>query len=110
MAFDEKLAERVRRILAARSDVEERRMFGGLAFLVRGHMAVGVESRRLMVRVGPEAYEAALALRHAREMDFTGRPLKGFVYVDPEGVATARPLAAWVARGVAFAEGQPAKR
>lgn len=109
MAFDEKLAERVRKALARRLDVEERRMFGGLAFLVRGHMCCGVEGDRLMVRVGPEAYERCLALPHVREMDFTGRPLRGFVYVDPPGLAPQAKLNSWVARGVAFAASAPAK-
>ena len=102
MPYDERLADRVRTVLARQRGVSERRMFGGLAFLMRGHMVCGVLERDLMVRVGPEAYEAALARPHAREMDFTGRPLKGMVYVDAEGVRTARQLGVWIERGIRF--------
>ena len=110
MAYDERLAERVRAILGEEAKVEERKMFGGLAFLVEGHMACGVEKSRLMLRIGPEAYEAALAEPHVLPMDFTGRPLRGFVYVEPEGVRTKPQLARWVRRAVAFARTQPAKK
>lgn len=109
MAFDEKLAERVRKVLARRMDIEERRMFGGLAFLIRGHMCCGVESDQLMVRVGPQEYERCLALPHVREMDFTGRPLRGFVYVEAPGLVPQADLESWVDRGVAFAASVPAK-
>jgi hypothetical protein len=84
-------------------------MFGGLCFMVRGHMAVGLTATDLMVRVGPEAWNAALEDEHAREMDFTGKSLKGFVFVDPAGWATKRDLEKWVARGVKFAESLPPK-
>jgi hypothetical protein len=84
-------------------------MFGGLAFMVRGHMAVGIVKSSLMVRTAPDDYETLLAEPHARPMDFTGRPMKGFLYVDPAGVASAPALARWVARGVAFADSKPAK-
>jgi TfoX/Sxy family transcriptional regulator of competence genes len=107
--FDEALAERVRVALGPRGDVIEKRMFGGLCFMVRGHMTVGIEKTNLMVRTGPDNYEDALAQPHARPMDFTGRPLRGFVYVEPGGVGTDRELAAWVKRGLAFAESQPTK-
>lgn len=109
MPVDEKLAARIRRAMAERQDVEEKRMFGGLAFMVRGHMAVGVVKSTLMVRVAGDDYAAMLDEPHARPMDFTGRPLKGFVYVDPPGVASAPALRRWVARGVAFAESKPRK-
>ncbi|HSK96785.1 MAG TPA: TfoX/Sxy family protein, partial [Euzebyales bacterium] len=87
MAYDEALAERVRELLAERTDVSERRMFGGLAFMVGGHMACGITGDDLMVRVGRDAYDEALDLPHTREMDFTGRPLTGIVYVDAAGTA-----------------------
>ena len=96
-------------MLGARDDVVEKRMFGGLCFMVRGHMAVGLTAAELMVRVGPTAWADALAEEHAREMDFTGKSLKGFVYVDPAGWATKSDLQAWVARGVAHAESLPPK-
>ena len=100
MAYDERLAERVRRVLDGRPGVTERRMFGGLAFMVDGHMACGVLRDELIVRVGAES-DAALADPHARPFDFTGRPSRGMVYVAPSGVATDADLERWVARGVA---------
>jgi TfoX/Sxy family transcriptional regulator of competence genes len=109
MPVDDRLAARVRRVLAGRPDVEEKRMFGGLAFMVRGHMAVGVVKSSLMVRSAPDEYERLLADDHARPMDFTGTPLKGFLFVDPDGFATAPALKRWVGRGVAFAESRPTK-
>ena len=109
MAYDDGLAQRIREHLETRRDVDERKMFGGIAFLVGGHMCAGVVRDELMVRVGPEAYDAALALDHARPMDFTGRPMKGFVYVAAEGFAEDEDLAAWLERGLAFAGALPPK-
>lgn len=108
MAYDEGLAERVRRALTG-GEIEEKRMFGGLCFLLDGNMALGVVGEELMVRVGPEAYEAALAERHAREMDFTGRPMRGMVFVGRRGFATPESLGRWVERGVSFARSLPPK-
>jgi hypothetical protein len=105
----EELAERIRRVLGPLLDVVERRMFGGIAFSVRGHMSVGVARGELMVRTGPECFEAALVRPHARPMDFTGRPMRGFVFVEPAGIESDAELAAWVERGVDFAESQPPK-
>ena len=109
MAVDEVLASRVRRILSRRLDVEERRMFGGLAFLVRGHMCCGVVADRLMLRVGPDAYEKVLKMPHVREMDFTGRPMRGMVYVEPPGLSPDAKLREWIGRGVDFVLSLPAK-
>jgi TfoX/Sxy family transcriptional regulator of competence genes len=114
VAYDEGLAQRVREQLEgpdglASGAVTEKKMFGGLCFLVRGNMCCGLVGEELMVRVGPAAYEAALALPHAREMDFTGRALNGMVYVSPAGLVDDDELAAWVARGVSFARALPAK-
>lgn len=109
MACDEKLAERIRVALKGRRGITEKKMFGGVAFLSRGNMLCGVVGSDLVVRVGPDAYEEALARPHAREMDFTGRPMKGMVYVAPAGVRTARQLDAWLERGLAFARSLPAK-
>ena len=109
MAYDEKLAGRVRAVLRRRRGIEERAMFGGLAFLLGGHMCVGVVRDLLMVRVGPEGIAAALARPHARPMDFTGKPSNTMVYVAPAGVRTAAALARWVGEGVAFARSLPAK-
>lgn len=101
MAFDEDVAGRVRATLAAaRVQATERRMFGGLAFLVGGHMCVGVLGNELVVRVGPDGYEYALARPHAREMDFTGRALRGWVVVAPAAVADEASLAFWVGHGL----------
>jgi hypothetical protein len=109
MAYDEALAERVRQQLAAEPAVTEKAMFGGLAFLLDGKMAVGLSGDELMVRVGPNASDGALARPHTRPFDMTGRPMKGWVLVEPDGVAGERDLAVWVARGVEFARSLPAK-
>jgi TfoX/Sxy family transcriptional regulator of competence genes len=109
MAYDEALAERVREILAERIDVTERRMFGGLAFMVGGHMACGIIGSDLMVRVGKDGYDDAIRRPHTREMDFTGRPTTSMVYVDPGGTADDRALRAWVERAVAFTDTLHAK-
>ncbi|MCB9591895.1 MAG: TfoX/Sxy family protein [Sandaracinaceae bacterium] len=109
MAYDEKLADRIREALAGTPSLEEKKMFGGLCFLVRGHMACGIAKGELMVRVGAEGYEAALARPHAKEMTFTGKPIKTMVYVDPDGFRTKKQLGGWIAMGVAHAEGLPPK-
>jgi len=102
MAYSEPLADRIRDALADRAEVSERKMFGGIAFMLGGNMAVGVVEESLMVRLGPDA-ERALAVPHVRPMDFTGKPLKSMVYVDPEGIATDADLASWVEAGADFA-------
>jgi TfoX/Sxy family transcriptional regulator of competence genes len=109
MAYDEALAERIRTLLAGRGDVTERKMFGGIAFMVSDRMAVGVMRDDLMVRVGADAQDDALARPHARPMDFSGRPMPGMVYVAPAGVAEDADLARWIEAGVAFAVSQPQK-
>ena len=109
MAFDEGVAQRVRELLASRQDVGEKRMFGGLAFMVRGNMCCGVVGEELMVRVGPDAYDGALGKPHARPMDFTGRPMKGFVFVDPRGYNDDESLTDWVGRGLAYVTSLPPK-
>jgi TfoX/Sxy family transcriptional regulator of competence genes len=109
MAYDEALAERVRKALKGRRGLEEKKMFGGLAFLLRGNMCCGVVGDELMVRVGSDSHDDAMSARHVRPMDFTGKPLKGLVYVTPPGVASDRALEAWVARGAEFALSLPAK-
>ena len=110
MAIDEGLAARARTALSSSGKVEEKRMFGGLTFMVHGHMACGVVGDQLMVRVGPERYEKMLRLPHAHEMKFTGRAMRGLVMIDPEGVANARSVATWVKRGVEFVRSLPAKK
>ncbi len=102
VAFDEVLAERVRLALAAADDLYERKMFGGIAFMVSGHMAVGIVGDDLMVRLGREGAAAALGRPHVRPMDFTGRPMGSMVFVAPEGVRTDADLAGWVQEATAF--------
>jgi TfoX/Sxy family transcriptional regulator of competence genes len=109
MAYDEDIANLVREALASQSDVTERKMFGGLAFMVGGHMCCGVLGEELMVRVGPEQYEAALALPHARPMDFTGKTMRGMIYVDAVGARNADELTAWVGRGLTYVTSLPPK-
>ena len=108
MAYDEKLAARVRALLDDRSDVRERRMFGGLTFMVAGHMCCGVNGDELIVRLDPDREDDALAKPHARPVDFTGRPMRGFVTVQPEGLKGAQ-LKRWVRQAVAQADSLPHK-
>ena len=109
MAFDEAVAARVRNALAESLDVVEKRMFGGIAFMLRGNMCCGVVGDRLMLRMGPEEYKAALSRPHSRAMDFTGKPMKGLVYVEPAGFASPRDLKTWIERAMKFALSLPAK-
>lgn len=107
MAYDKVLADRIREALAREEVVDEIKMMGGLCFMIGGHMAIGIVGDELMVRVGPDGYKRAIGRAHAREMDFTGRSMKGFVFVKPEGIRTMRSLASWIAPAVAFAKGLP---
>ena len=110
MAYDEQLANRVRRALDGRKEFTERKMFGGLAFLYNGRMCCGIVGNDLMVRVPVDEFDAALRRRHVRPMDFTGKPLKGFVYVSAPGFSTAASLRAWLTRGERAAESAASKR
>ena len=105
MSYDETLASRVRWVLANRSDIDEKAMFGGLAFMLGGHMCCGLVQSKLMVRVDPNAYDRLLREPHAK--DFTGRPMRGFLYVDLAGLASLPALEKWIARAVQYAEGKP---
>lgn len=109
MAYDEQLAQRVRDALRRRRGISERKMFGGLAFLLNGNMCCGITGDDLMVRVGPDDYEDALAQPYARPMDFTGRPMTGLVYVAGSAVASDRALLSWIERGLDFARTLPPK-
>lgn len=103
MAYDELLEERIRRFLTATQIKHEaKRMMGGLCFMVNGKMCVGVEKSRLMARIGPEAHDDALTRKGCRPMDLTGRPMRGFVFVEPEGLASERELAFWVKLALAY--------
>lgn len=111
MAYDEGLLDRIRVVLAKRGTrVEEKKMFGGMCFLVGGNMSCGIVGDELMLRVGADAYDAALAKPHARPMDFTGRPMRGMVYVGTAGIRTQAQLGRWLEMGLAFAESLPPKR
>jgi TfoX/Sxy family transcriptional regulator of competence genes len=108
VAYDENLAGRVRALLPPGAAVTERQMFGGLAFLLGGHMFCGIVKDTLMVRLGPEAADRALDQPHVRPMDFTGRPMKGMVYVDPDGLR-GEGLRQWVDAAAGYAGGLPPK-
>ena len=110
MAYDSGLAQRIREALEDRPGVSEKAMFGGLAFLVDGKMFVGVQGSVLMARVGPQRHSDALAVPHVREMDFTGRPMKGYVYVDAPGLTEDKDLRAWVLWCVSFVAQLPPKK
>ena len=110
MAYDDDLVDRIRELVAGERDVTEMRMFGGLAFLVGGHMSVAASGQGgLMVRIDPGDTDALVAKPHARPFEMRGRELKGWLRVDPEGLRTKRQLEPWVTRGVAYARSLPAK-
>jgi hypothetical protein len=109
MAFDQGLAQRLREQLEGSGRVAERKMFGGLAFLVDGNMCVGVMGGELIARVGPDATEGALARPGSRLFDFTGRPMKGWVMVDPGALEADEALAAWVADALGYVRTLPPK-
>ena len=108
MAYDEELADRVRVLLVGEEGLTERKMFGGLAFMVNGHMACGIVKDELMLRLGAEGAEAALERPNVRPMDFTGRPMTGMVYVERGGLGDSE-LKGWVAQAAAFARFLPPK-
>ena len=103
MAYDELLEKRIRRAFDSKGiPYEAKRMMGGLCFLVKGKMCVGVEKDRLMARIGPEAYENALTRKGCRPMDFTGRPMRGFVFVELEGLKSEKALGFWLELALAY--------
>jgi TfoX/Sxy family transcriptional regulator of competence genes len=103
MAYDEELAESVRRAFADRNvEFEEKRMMGGLCFMVDGKMCVGVEKERLMARIAPEIYDEALERKGCEPMDFTGKPMRGFVFVNAEVIASKRDLESWLDLALEF--------
>ena len=102
MAYDEELHLRMQRVVAARAGVTEKKMFGGVCFLLDGKMFCGIVKDEMMVRVGPAAHESALAEPHVRPMDFTGKPMAGYIYVEPEGLATDQALKRWMEAGLKF--------
>lgn len=110
MAFDASLADRVRYALAGRASVTERKMFGGLVFMIRGHMLVGVDSSSLMARIGPDVYEQALGLPHVSAEVFGTHPAKGYVMVRPDGLLTDGQLRGWIDLCCTFIESLPDKK
>ncbi len=109
MAYDEALANRIRIAMEGDVALSEKKMFGGIAFLHRGLMFVGVSGNELMARVGKENYEDSLARKHVREMDFTGKPMQGYVYVEPSGIKSEEQLRFWLQRCRQFVSALPAK-
>jgi TfoX/Sxy family transcriptional regulator of competence genes len=109
VAYDEAFADRVRELVSARADASERKMFGGICFMIGGNMAVGVIGDDLIVRLDKDDAQRALAEDGVREFDFTGRPAKGMVYVSSERTADAAGLAEWVEAGADYAASLPAK-
>lgn len=110
MSYDEGLAERLREALQSQRDISEKKMFGGLAFMSRGYMFIGITGDILMARIGPEYYEQALSRPHVRVMDFTGKPMKGYVFVDSPGFESDSDLSDWVQRCHRFVQSLPPKK
>jgi TfoX/Sxy family transcriptional regulator of competence genes len=109
VAYDEELATKIADVLAEQGDFDERKMFSGIAFMVKGHMCCGVINEDLMLRLGPEGAAKALDDAHVRPMDFTGRPMKGYVYVAKEGVRTEAKLHKRIQAALDFVATLPAK-
>jgi len=110
MAYDEQLAQRIRSALQGDRSITEKKMFGGIAFLLRGLMFVGVSDSSLMARVGKERHADSLSRKHVREMDFTGKPMQGYVFVDAEGTRTDAQLRFWIERCERFVSTLPPKK
>jgi TfoX/Sxy family transcriptional regulator of competence genes len=110
MAYDERLAERIRKILKGKRGLIEKKMFGGIAFMLRDKMFVGIGKDEFMVRVLNEKYEVYLKKPHTREMDFTGRPLKGYLYINEAGIKTEKQLTKWIDAGIEYVMKSPPKK
>lgn len=109
MAYDEGTAQRLQDLLVDQDGVVEKKMFGGLVFMVRGNMCIGISKEDLMVRVGKENHAEAIAQPYARPMDFTGKPMEGFIFVSPAGYETDEDLESWLKRGLKYVLTLPAK-
>jgi hypothetical protein len=107
MAYDECLAEDIRELLKNRRGIKEKRMFGGLCFLLNGRMCCGVEGTRFVARIGPQRYESALKVKHVSKMDFTGKPLKGFIYVNSNRPRRKTELRKWVGLSIDYVRTLP---
>ena len=109
MAYNEELAERMRVQLKSRRGVTEKKMFGGVGFLVNGNMACGIIKDDLIVRLSNDDFEKALKQKHVRIFDYSGRPMKDWVYVSAEGYASDKALGGWMEKGMTFAKSLPKK-
>lgn len=109
MAFNEALAARIREVLIRQKGISERKMFGGLAFLLNGNMCCGVTGDRLMLRLGETGAAQALTEPHTSLMDFTGKPMKSMIYVGPDGFPSEQALRRWILQAVAYVSLLPAK-
>src|SRR5262245_48813469 len=109
MPFDESLAARIRDTLARTKGIVEKKMFGGVGFLLNGNMLVGVWKDSIIVRIGPDAYEDALLEPHVREFDVTGKPMKGWIMVDSDGVEEDKDITTWIKRASSFVKTLPGK-
>lgn len=110
MAYDDALANKIREVLEGKRGITEKKMFGGLCFLLNGNMLCGVDNKsRLMIRVGPEKYDSSLKLKHACKMDFTGKPMKGMLYIDPDGTKRKDSIKKWLDLASDFVKTLPKK-
>lgn len=110
VAFDDTLARRVRKALDSRPDLIEKHMFGGVCFMIRGRMCCGIIDSSLMVRLDPDEADRVADQPHVRPMDFTGKPMRGYLFVDTEGIDSPKALKSWVDRCVAYIETMPTKK
>ena len=110
MAYSEKLAERINSILKGKRGIVQKKMFGGICYMYKDKMSVGIVKDDLMIRVLPEKYDGYLKKPHVRKMDFTGKPLKGFLYVGSQGIKTEKQLSKWIDVGLEFAVKSPPKK
>ena len=109
MAYNETLADRIRNLMRELPSFTEKKMFGGIGFMLQGNMACGIQKDEIIVRVGPDKYQETLTKPHAKSFDFTGKPMKGWVMIEAEGCQTDETLKSWVQLGVDFALSLPAK-
>jgi TfoX/Sxy family transcriptional regulator of competence genes len=109
MPYSKSLAARIRQALAGRNGIVEKKMFGGIAFMHHGNMLVGIWNDSMIVRLGPDEGERALSETHVRQFDVTGRPMKGWVMVEPDGIDSDAQLRGWIERAVDFVRTLPAK-
>ena len=109
MAYDEGLAERLREVLAGRRGITEKKMFGGLCFLLHGNMVVGISKNELMVRYDRDEHDAVMKMKHVRPMDFTKKPMQGFAFVGPKGFDAQADLEKWVERCLSYVSTLPKK-